>query len=437
VRILASVGFPYGNGEVSVEIADDYLGEIVAPRISGKFAHPAELILEAIENPIGSPRVECLAGPGKKVAIIVDDVSRDTPVRLILPHLIERLRNAGVLPGDIRIVIALGTHRPMTPLEIDEKIGKRIAEDHEIVNTACDDESAMVFAGTSSGGIPAWVNRTVIDADVRIGVGSITPHMDAGFSGGAKLVLPGVCSRRTVEAFHVRQAGLSGSQLGAEDAPLRVELESFVRERVGLDFIVNVIMDGRGSFYRCVAGDFVEAHRRGVRYAMDVYAVPVSRRYPLVISGAYPAQIDFWQASKAIASGEIMTRDGGAMILLAHCREGNRTHPAFSEYIGKSPEQLLDLLRDGESPDSVACAIAVPISRIKQRIKIAIVSDGLDEGACSTMGFTRYPSLDTALKVELATLPDPGGSIGILTHGGVSLPVLQNDQTNQERLMLK
>jgi nickel-dependent lactate racemase len=422
---LARVRFPYGDGMIGLELADRYAGEIASPRSVAGLSDSERLILNALENPIESPPLDRLAGPGKKAAVVIDDVSRETPVHLILRYLIDRLRLGGVASEDIRIVIALGTHRPMTVMEINDKVGSEIAGTYPIINTSCLDEDEMVFMGISTSGIPAWVNRAVAAADIRIGVGSITPHMDTGYSGGAKIILPGVCSARTLEAFHARQAEISGNQLGVEDAPLRRDLEVFVQERVGLDFIFNVVMDGRGGLYQCVAGHFLRAHRRGVQYAREVYGVPVSRRYPVVVSNSYPAQIDLWQSVKGIASGEMMTSDRGTLILLTHCREGNRTHPTFAEYIGSKPDQLLRLLKTGKAEDPVACALAVPVSRIKQRIKIALVSHGLSEEIGSEMGFTYYDSLERAVEKELSALADPRGSLGILTHGGVSLPLLE------------
>ena len=422
---MATVHFPYGDGMLDLEVADRYIGEVASPKRVDKCLDPERLILEALENPIGSLPLERMVGSGTEVAVVIDDISRETPVNLILPHLISRLRLGGVESKDIRIVIALGTHRPMTSSEIFEKVGSEITESYTVVNTSCLDEKEMTFLGTSNGGIPAWVNKAVAEADVCIGVGSITPHMDTGYSGGAKIILPGVCSACTVEAFHVRQAELCGNQLGVEDAPLRLDLEAFVRERVGLDFIFNVVMDGWGCLYKCVAGDFLKAHRQGIRYAKEVYGVAVSKTYPLVIANSYPAQIDLWQSTKGIASGEMITSDGGTLILLTHCREGNYTHPTFAKYIGSRPEQLLRLLETGEAEDPVACALAVPICRIKQRIKIAVVSHGLSEEIGPELGFAYYATIHAAVEKELSALAVPVGSLGILTHAGVSLPMLQ------------
>ena len=421
---MPTIDLHYGSGMIQFHLAERCLAQVASPATLLGPDNPESLILNALDNAIGSPPLEQLVKPGEKVAVIIDDVSRETPAHLILPAVLDRLHRGGVAPGDIRIVIALGTHRPMTDSELAIKTGPGLVGRYAVVNQPCHEDGEMVFMGTSGSGIPAWVNRSVAEADIRVGIGSITPHMDAGYSGGAKIILPGVCNAATVNAFHTGQARFSGSQLGVEDAPLRLELEAFVQERVGLDFIVNVVLDGRGSVYQCVAGHFRDAHRQGVRHAQEIFGIPVSRRYPIVVSNAYPGQADLWQSTKAIASGEIMTSDGGTLILLTECPEGNKSHPAFSKYIGATKEHLRQLLEDGTAEDPVACAIAVPICSIKERIRIVLVSHGLTDAACSEMGFARYDSLESAVERALSALDNPEKSVGILTHGGVSLPVI-------------
>jgi lactate racemase len=431
---VAKICLPYGDDILELQIADRYIGAIVTPKRMVGASEPEDLILDAMENPTGSADLARMVRPGQRVAVIVDDVSRETPANLILPHVLGRLLNGGIKQADIRVVIALGTHRPMTQAEIIAKIGSEVAQTYRVVNTPCSSESETRYVGTSSNGIPAFLNRTVADADVRIGIGMITPHMDAGFSGGAKIILPGVCGTRTVEAFHARQAEIEGNQLGVENAPLRLELEAFVKERVGLDFIFNAVLDSEGLPYRCVAGHFIEAHRAGVAIAREVYGTSVPRRYPLVISNAFPAQIDLWQSVKGIASGELMVQDGGTLILLTHCREGNNTHPLYPEYIGNGLNDLLSVLKTGKAEDIVACSLAAPICRIKRRIKVAVVSHGLDSRIAAQMGFTHYDSIDSALSRELALCSDQDGCIGVLTHGGVSLPMIGQATVNYTKL---
>jgi nickel-dependent lactate racemase len=425
---VATVELPYGSGLLTCEIPDDYLGEVVGPRRVVAGSGSDAIIRHALEHPVGTPLLPQILRPAQNVAVIIDDVSRETPTAQLLPPLLEILAGAGLEKANIAIIIALGTHRPMTEAEIAVKVGPEIMKTYRVFNTPCEDDRQMVYLGTSSTGIPAWIHRTVAEADFRIGVGMISPHMDTGFSGGAKIILPGVCGCRTVDAFHVRQARLSGNQLGVVNAPMRRDLEMFVGDRVGLDFILNAVLDRDGALYRCVAGHYLQAHRRGIEFAREVYGVPVARRYPLVISNAFPAQIDLWQSTKGIASGELMTLDRGTLILLTHCREGNNTHPLFADYVGQPPGRLLDALEAGKAEDTVACALAVPISRVKERIKICLVSSGLGASEAKRVGFTHYKTVEEAIAAELWSCGDEP-RVGVLTHGGVILPLINTSSS--------
>ena len=418
---MPRVDLPYGDGILSVEIDEDALGEIVRPQPVEIPSKPEAVIYHALDIPIGTPPLIEMVRPGQNTAIIIDDITRRTPIHLMLPPVLDYLEKSGVQKTSVSIVIALGTHRPMTESEIREKVGPDIPDEYEIVNIPGWKEDEMIYTGTSAKGIPAWVNRKVADADIRIGLGMIAPHMDVGFSGGAKIILPGVCSSKTVNAFHSRQATLTGNQLGLLDSPMRRDLEEFVEERIGLDFILNAVLSRDGLVYQCVAGHFIQAHRAGVDIASRVYGMPVSKRYPVVVSNAFPAQIDLWQSTKAIASADLMTADGGTIILVTHCPEGNSTHPLFADYLGRHPDRLLEELESGNAADPVACAIAISIARIRQRIRIALVSSGLNKQDADRMGFDYYDTIENALSDVLSSIKEPE-SVGVLTQGGVSLP---------------
>lgn len=424
IMSMAQIDLPYGDGTLSFEIDKGVLGEVVGPRLVETAPDAGAAIRSALERPIGSPPLAELVRHGQKIAIVIDDITRQTPTNLILPPILHCLERAGIEKKAISIVFALGTHRPMTEYEIHKKVGSAIANEYRIVNVPCWENSEMVYMGRSSSGIPAWVNRSVIDADLRIGIGMITPHMDTGFSGGGKIILPGVCSCRTVEAFHLRQARVLENQLGVMDALLRRDLEAFVEERIGIDFILNVVLDRKDLLYRSVSGHFVRAHRVGVDFAKTVYGSPVSKRYPVVITNAYPTQIDLWQSTKALASGEMMTDDGGTLILVTHCQEGNNTHPLVADYMGLDPEQLIHELQSGLAEDPVACALAVPLSRMKRRIKFGLVSSGLNKTEAERMGFVYYETVETAVK-EVLKPQGNNSAVAVLTHGGVTLPMIQ------------
>jgi nickel-dependent lactate racemase len=418
---MARIHFRFGGELLPIDIPDAQIGQILTPQSVKHQVDLKQRLLRSLMNPIAARPLSELVFPGRRAAVIIDDISRPTPTHLMLPLLLAQLHDAGLANDDIQIVIALGTHRRMSEDEIIQKTGSEVADRYEIINVPCWDKPRFVYVGSSSSGIPAWVNKDVAEADIRIGVGMIAPHMDVGFSGGGKIILPGVCGKVTVEAFHLGQARLFDNQLGIQDAPMRMDLEKFVGERLGVDFIFNVILDQDNRVVDAVAGHYIKAHRRGVEGAKKIYGIPLKRRYSIVISNAFPTDIDLWQSTKGLASGELMTDDGGTLILLTRCPEGNSAHPLFADYIGQRPEQLLAKLDRGEAEDPVACALAVPISRIRQRVRVALVSPGLDRQIAFRMGCSHYASIEDALSDALHKQKDQ--KIGILTHGGTSLPL--------------
>ncbi len=190
-----------------------------------------------------------------------------------------------------------------------------------------------------------------------------------------------------------------------------------------MDFIVNVILTRENDLFQCVAGHFIEAHRAGVRYSQDVYSVPVAKPYSLVIANAYPGQIDLWQSTKAIWAGEMMTADGGTLLLITESREGTSVYPFFPHYVGCDPDKLKQKLDAGEVQVLKAAATAICIGRMKRRIKFALVSSGINKKDADTLGFNYYETVGEAIAGELKG-PDKNNVIGVLTHGGVTLPLL-------------
>ncbi|MBK8049003.1 MAG: DUF2088 domain-containing protein [Anaerolineales bacterium] len=315
----------------------------------------AATIDRALEHPVGTPALATLAATAKRVAIIVDDGTRKTPVNRILPPLLAALDAGGVPADAVQIVVALGTHRPLTPAELAYKIGAEVVARYPVINVSCTDADAFVQVGEDDE-IPAFVLRDVLEADLRIGVGMITPHLDAGFSGGAKIILPGVCALATVDAFHRASAFVAGNQLGRVAAPLRVRLEAFVARHAPLALIVNAVLTPEGALYGCVAGDPILAHRAGVELARAVYGVRLSQRYPVVVADAAPYDQDLWQSIKGAWAGDLATADGGTLILVTAAPEGNSNYPDVPRYAGMAPDLVRQRLLDGTIQDSLQAA---------------------------------------------------------------------------------
>jgi len=411
---------------------------------------PLACLRQALACPIGSPTLSELVPQVAaarndnqvstlKVAILIDDATRCTPAHLILPLLLESLEQAGVLPAHISIVIALGTHRPMTPKEIITKVGPQLANHETSPYPLINDNSthATSYMGTSQNGIPAHVQPAVANAHLKIGVGQILPHMNAGYSGGGKIVLPGVCSSVTVETFHAQEVQMTENLLGNLESPIRRDLEQFVEECVGLDFIVNVIMTADHQLYKCVAGHFIQAHRVGVQYAQEIYGVPVPRKYPIVVASAYPKDMDLWQATTAIAAGEIMleqqqqqqgtTTTRSTLIVVAHAWDRHSAYPDFAHRMGQDPQELQAQFEADNIPQSsskMTTIFGISMGRYRQKFQMALVSEGLTKQDADTMGFLYHETIEEAVEVARQRCGDPQAPVGILTHGGITLPLL-------------
>jgi nickel-dependent lactate racemase len=167
----------------------------------------------------------------------------------------------------------------------------------------------------------------------------------------------------------------------------------------------------------------VQAHRAGVKFARQVYGVPVQRRYPLVIANSYPSDIDLWQSSKGLWSGEGLVEDGGALLLVTPCPEGINVHPLYADYMNRDPDELQRELDAGQAADPNACAGAIQIGRMKRRIRFGLVSTGLSRDDAARMGFAYYDTIADAIEAE-SRRAENGFAIGVMTHGGVTLPLL-------------
>jgi nickel-dependent lactate racemase len=284
----------------------------------------------------------------------------------------------------------------------------------------------MVYLGSAAHGIPAWVNRAAAEADVRIALGMITPHMDAGFSGGAKMILPGVCGSATVDAFHAASAFIAPNQLGNVASPLRQSLEQFVADRVPLNFMVNVVVTLGGEIYRCVAGHPVRAHRVGVEYARAAFGVHVSGRYPVVVANCSPYDVDLWQSVKGAFCGDLLTADGGTLVLVTAAPEGNSTYPLLPRYAGCEAGVLRQQILSGQVEDAKQAVGGIQFGALKSRLRLALVSSGLTHEDAAAIGIARFDSVEDAVSDAVRRLPpaERENSVAVIPQAGIVLPLL-------------
>ncbi|SFM38854.1 nickel-dependent lactate racemase [Thermodesulforhabdus norvegica] len=313
---------PYGTGKIAVHIPDDSC--IAWPKKAPPLLNLENDIREAVHNPIGTPRLREIARGKKDAVIVINDATRPAPTEPMLTSILEELKSAGISDKDVSVVIACGNHRPATPDEIRSIVGNEFAEKLKILNHVATDTKNMVLVGKTKVGTPVWINSAVAHASIKILTGLIAPHHSAGYSGGRKSLVPGVAGIETIKAHHsfpIRQFEPMCGKLAGN--PFHEEAVRIAR-LVGIDFIVNVVQDGYGTYVGVVAGDVEKAHEAGIAMGSKYWNIDLQHKFPIVIAtpGGYPRDIDLHQAQKALSTAEMAAVPGSVLVLIAECREG-------------------------------------------------------------------------------------------------------------------
>ena len=285
-------------------------------------------IKSSILNPIGSLKLSELAKGKEKVAIVIDDMTRPTEISKIIPFVLEELKAANIEKDQITILLAIGAHRPMNRQDCILKLGVDIVDTYRIENHH--PYINLVHLGKSSVGTPIYVNKTYFDADLKIAIGGVIPHTLAGFGGGAKIVLPGVCGIKTLAANHTGRKGGIGIITDA-----RQDIED-IAKKVGLDFSINVILTDTGKIARIFSGDFIDAHREAMKFGLEFYSTKVSSNYKICFLNTFPEDSELEQAQyKSInflftAPPDLIDQKG-AIVMMTSSYEGRGYHSLISE----------------------------------------------------------------------------------------------------------
>ncbi len=423
---------PYGIKEEYCTLSREEL--LFAGSMSTKVPPLEDLVselLRKLDNPTGTPALCHMVRGKRNVVILVEDNTRNTPLKILLPPLLEYLFRSGLSRDALSFLIATGTHRVMTEEEIVEKLGKDVCSSFPVYQHDATRKEELVLLDPVYVGeyrIPLEVNRRAVEADFLLGLGNIVPHADAGFSGGAKILQPGVCGFSSTAATHASAALAGGIPLGQMENPCRLGMEKVAR-RVGLSFIINTVMNSHDQVVSLVAGDFVEAHREGARCAAEVFSVLLPDRVDILIASSSPCDVDYWQANKAISAAWFALRPGGILIFVSPCTEGlAHNHPRFREWLAMPLAEILSRIA-GTNPENVeedliAAVLASCNARVREMASIFAVTEGLSQEDLDVLGYRGFDSVEDALREARRRIP--GGTVGILPRGGVALPRLMS-----------
>jgi nickel-dependent lactate racemase len=410
------IKLPYGDRSLEVEVHPDNLQDVLYPKeFAAQDRDEVEIIREALEHPIGSRLLSSQVHPGQRVAIVTSDLTRPCPSDLLIPPVLDELMSSGVLDEEITIVIGLGVHRPMSEAEIIELISPEIYHRIRVINH---DPNDTIHLGVTSRGTPVELFRPVVEADIRICLGVLEFHYFAGYSGGAKAILPGCASRATITSNHslMIQPGAGTGRI--EDNPLRLDLEEGVA-MLGVDFILNVVMENH-HILGVVAGDLTAAHRKGCELIAARGKVPLPRKADIVIAspGGYPKDINLFQAHKALENASCFVREGGALILVAECREG-LGNDVFEKWMleASSPSEILERFRKGYVFGGHKAA---RIANTLKHNSISLVSS-LPDGLVKRLFLSPFPTPPSALEDALVKI-GPDSQVLVLPQALSTIP---------------
>lgn len=391
---------------------------------------PLKEIRRALDHPIGSPKIEELARPGMEAVLLFDDLQRPTPVHLALPEILNRLNQAGIPDKRISGICAVGTHSVLTLEQINNKVGKETSSRLQGRLFSHDPHASdNVIIGKTHRGTLVEVNQRVAFSDLIIGVGECMPHPDAGFGGGCKIVMPGVCSYRTVADHHFTWMRHRQSRVNLMNGNFFYEEIADSGRLSRLAFKLDFIINEKKEVIQAFAGDPVDEHKEASRYVASLYSTPLPNLADVTITAAFPMEVGV-QSTKALTMAGFCTRSGGAIVWVAPQKEAGPILPLIKE-MGSS-ESAGDFHRrliEGNVPDhlrSFGISYIMQVVRFKEiaeKFTVIHVTEGLSQEQVRMMKFHYASTIQEA--IEQVSEKIPKADVALFPSGGNTIPDIQ------------
>lgn len=341
----------YGRGVLEVEIPDRNLAGVLTLQKSVPIEQPVRAVWAALESPIHAAPLATLAKDRVSACVVISDITRPVPNKLILPPILQTLESSGIPREKITILIATGIHRPNEGKELEEMVGVEIMNNYRIVNHFSQEIETHKYLGLTRGGAPVYIDKTYLEADLKVTTALIEPHLMAGYSGGRKSICPGLASIETMKLLHGPQIlEHPKASVGIlEGNPLHIEATE-IALMAGVDFNVNVTIDDQRRLTGIFAGDIVESHLAGVRFVEKQVKVTLPEPVDAVFvsSAGYPLDATFYQAVKGMLAAAEIVKPNGSIMLFAECSQGIGSGP-FTDLILKTKD-LKQFIQDIHDP---------------------------------------------------------------------------------------
>jgi nickel-dependent lactate racemase len=343
---MTRISLAYGRGGLDIDLpADRTL--VVEPAYAPAAANQHQEVMRAMREPVTGPPLRDMLRPGATVAISMCDGTRAQPRHIVIPAVLEALEGV-IRLKDVVILVATGTHRGNSPEEIREMVGDEVADSVEIINHDARDRDSLVYLGVHGNGVPVWLNRRWVDADIRITTGFVEPHFFAGFSGGPKLVAPGLAGLDTVLTLHnAQRIGDPRATWGiCEGNPVHDDVRAVVGAVGKVDFALDVVLNREQAIVQAFGGPVLEMHAEARKLTRKLAMSPVPSLFEVVVTtgSGYPLDQNLYQAVKGISAAATVVRAGGTIVCAAECRDGFPDHGSYREVLAsaESPKALFD-----------------------------------------------------------------------------------------------
>ena len=416
----------YGRDGLNISLPDERT-TVIEPGYVPGLPDQEGALRTVVRDPVGSRPLRQLVSSGQTVAISVCDITRPMPSALVLPVVLREL--AHVPRDQITILIATGTHRGNTMPELTEMLGQDVVDGYNVINHDAFDAGNLVLKGHTSGGIPIWLNRHWAEADIGITTGFVEPHFFAGFSGGPKMVAPGLAGFDTIMLLHNSEMiGHPKATWGImEGNPIHEAIRE-ISEITGVDFAVEVTINRDHRLTSAYAGDPKLVHRAATRFARTMAMQPVDAPFDIVVTtnSGYPLDLNLYQAVKGMSAAAQVVKRGGTIICAAECSDGVPEHGRYNEILSsaKNPADLLDMIcaEDYDRHDQWQVQIQ---AQIQMNADVQLKSDYLTHQQIRAAHLTPVDDIEAAVEAAIQR-HGPDSRICVLPEGPQTIPYLRD-----------
>ena len=417
------VRLAYGRNGLEIELPDDRT-TVIEPTFVPGLPDPDGAILTALRNPIGTSPLRRLVTPGQTVAISVCDITRPMPSKTLLPILLGELRH--IPAEDITILIATGTHRPNTQVELAEMLGDDVVENYRVINHNGFDDTTLQSIGSTASGIEVRLNKHWVESDIRITTGFVEPHFFAGFSGGPKMIAPGLAGFSTIMRLH------DAAMIGHPNARFAIAAGNPIHDAIreiarmsGVDFSVDVTINRDHRITSIYAGELFAVHEAACAVSRRLAMQPVAAPFDIVLTtnSGYPLDQNLYQAVKGMSAAAQVVREGGKIICAAECSDGVPEHGQYRDILAScdSPAELLQMIQDPEYEERHDQWQAQIQAQIQLKADVFIKSDFLSEQQVLDAHLRSVDRIEDAI-AEFST----DASICVLPEGPQTIPYISD-----------